>query len=95
VRMLLNQTSGMADAGFPEMTLPQPSTIAGRVASLRAARLVSKPGTAFHPGVRVAGAVAGGSRPDRVPGADRRDGAALGTARAVTLVSRVRAERPA
>jgi CubicO group peptidase (beta-lactamase class C family) len=48
VRMLLNQTSGMADAGFPEMTLPQPTTIADRVASLRAARLVSEPGTAFH-----------------------------------------------
>ena len=28
VRMLLNQTSGMADAGFPEMTLPQLATIA-------------------------------------------------------------------
>jgi CubicO group peptidase (beta-lactamase class C family) len=48
VRMLLNQTSGMADTGFPEMTLPQPTTIADRVASLRAARLVSRPGTAFH-----------------------------------------------
>ena len=48
VRMLLNQTSGMADAGFPEMTLPRPVTIAGRVASLRAAKLVSEPGTAFH-----------------------------------------------
>jgi CubicO group peptidase (beta-lactamase class C family) len=48
VRMLLNQTSGMADAGFPEMTLPQPGTIADRVASLRAAKLVSEPGTAFH-----------------------------------------------
>jgi CubicO group peptidase (beta-lactamase class C family) len=48
VRMLLNQTSGMADAGFPEMTLPQPATIADRVASLRTARLVSEPGTAFH-----------------------------------------------
>jgi CubicO group peptidase (beta-lactamase class C family) len=48
VRMLLNQTSGMADAGFPEMTLPQPTTIADRVASLPTARLVSQPGTAFH-----------------------------------------------
>jgi CubicO group peptidase (beta-lactamase class C family) len=48
VRMLLNHTSGMADAGFPGMTLPQPTTIAGRVASLRAAELVSEPGTAFH-----------------------------------------------
>jgi CubicO group peptidase (beta-lactamase class C family) len=48
VRMLLNQTSGMADTGFPEMILPQPVTIADRVASLRAAKLVSEPGTAFH-----------------------------------------------
>jgi CubicO group peptidase (beta-lactamase class C family) len=48
VRMLLNQTSGMADTGFPEMTLPQPTTIADRVASLRTARLLSEPGTAFH-----------------------------------------------
>jgi CubicO group peptidase (beta-lactamase class C family) len=48
VRMLLNQTSGMADTGFPDMTLPQPTTIADRVASLRAARLVSQPGTTFH-----------------------------------------------
>lgn len=48
VRMLLNQTSGMADAGFPEMTLPQPGTITERVASLRAARLVSQPGIQFH-----------------------------------------------
>jgi CubicO group peptidase (beta-lactamase class C family) len=48
VRMLLNQTSGLADTGFPVMTLPQPTTIADRVASLRAAKLVSQPGTAFH-----------------------------------------------
>jgi CubicO group peptidase (beta-lactamase class C family) len=48
VRMLLNQTSGMADAGFPEVGRPRPATIAGRVASLRAAELVSEPGTAFH-----------------------------------------------
>jgi CubicO group peptidase (beta-lactamase class C family) len=48
VRMLLNQTSGMADAGFPEVGRPQPTTIAGRVASLGAAELVSEPGTAFH-----------------------------------------------
>ena len=47
-RMLLNQTSGLAEAGFPELTLPQPSTIAGRVATLRDARLVNEPGTAFH-----------------------------------------------
>src|SRR5687767_142899 len=40
--------SGMADAGFPELTLPQPSKIAARVASLLDAELVNEPGTAFH-----------------------------------------------
>jgi CubicO group peptidase (beta-lactamase class C family) len=48
VRMLLNQTSGMADAGFPEVGRPEPVSIADRVASLRVAELVSQPGTAFH-----------------------------------------------
>jgi CubicO group peptidase (beta-lactamase class C family) len=48
VRMLLNQTSGMADAGFPEVGRPEPVSIADRVASLRAAEPVSQPGTAFH-----------------------------------------------
>ena len=36
VRMLLNQTSGLADAGFPEVGPPEaPTTLAGRVANLR------------------------------------------------------------
>ncbi len=48
VRMLLQQTSGLADAGFPEMTLSQPATIAERVNGLREAELVSEPGTTFH-----------------------------------------------
>jgi CubicO group peptidase (beta-lactamase class C family) len=48
VRHLLNQTSGLADPGFPEMRLPQPSTIEERVRTLRDARLVSDPGVAFH-----------------------------------------------
>lgn len=48
VRMLLNQTSGLADSGFPEMVLPQPRTIADRSASLRDARLVDEPGSSFH-----------------------------------------------
>ena len=48
VRDLLNQTSGMADAGFPEMALPQPESIEAAVAALRDARLVSPPGTEFH-----------------------------------------------
>lgn len=37
----LNQTSGMADAGFPEQTMAPPADLAQRVASLRTARLVS------------------------------------------------------
>jgi CubicO group peptidase (beta-lactamase class C family) len=48
VRQLLNQTSGMADAGFPEMTLPQPGSIRSAVVALGDARLVSPPGTRFH-----------------------------------------------
>ncbi len=48
VRQLLNQTSGLADAGFPEALLPQPDSLAGRVASLRDARPVAPPGAAFH-----------------------------------------------
>src|SRR5215212_8234691 len=48
VRELLNQTSGLADSGFPSYTLPQPDSLEGRVESLRHARLVSEPGTEFH-----------------------------------------------
>jgi CubicO group peptidase (beta-lactamase class C family) len=48
VRELLNQTSGLADAGYPAYTLPQPDSLGERVESLRDARLVSKPGTEFH-----------------------------------------------
>lgn len=48
VRMLLHQTGGLADAGYPELTLPQPTTLAERVADLRRARLVDEPGTHFH-----------------------------------------------
>ncbi|EHR49111.1 penicillin-binding protein, beta-lactamase class C [Saccharomonospora marina XMU15] len=48
VRQLLNHTSGMADTGFAERTLPQPDSVPERVASLRAARLVSDPGEEFH-----------------------------------------------
>lgn len=48
VRHLLNQTSGLADAGYPAYTLPQPDSIEERVRSLRDARLVSEPGTEFH-----------------------------------------------
>lgn len=48
VRHLLNQTSGLADAGFPAYTLPQPESIEERVESLRDAKLVSEPGEEFY-----------------------------------------------
>ena len=48
VRQLLNQTSGMADSGFPEVRLPQMKTPAERVHSLQSARPVASPGKEFH-----------------------------------------------
>jgi CubicO group peptidase (beta-lactamase class C family) len=48
VRQLLNQTSGLADSGFPAYTLPQPDSLEERVESLRSAKLLSEPGTEFH-----------------------------------------------
>ncbi|MFF5205182.1 serine hydrolase domain-containing protein [Streptosporangium sp. NPDC000396] len=45
VRQLLNQTSGMADSTFPELTLPAPDTLKDSVAMLRGARLAARPGT--------------------------------------------------
>ena len=48
VRQLLNQTSGLADAGFPEMRLAQPQTLAERVETLKAATPVAPPGREFH-----------------------------------------------
>ena len=47
VRHLLNQTSGIADTGFPAITAGEPD-LERRVASLRSARPVSEPGTEFH-----------------------------------------------
>ncbi|MEV4807471.1 serine hydrolase domain-containing protein [Nonomuraea sp. NPDC049421] len=47
VRMLLDQTSGMADAAFREKSLPQPDTLRGAVARLRTAKLAADPGTTF------------------------------------------------
>jgi CubicO group peptidase (beta-lactamase class C family) len=46
VRHLLNQTSGIGDAGLP--TGGEPDTVEQRVRSLRTARLVSEPGREFH-----------------------------------------------
>ncbi|WP_020643781.1 serine hydrolase domain-containing protein [Amycolatopsis balhimycina] len=48
VRMLLDQTSGMADSAFPDLKLPQPHSLAEAVARLRDARLAGEPGTKFH-----------------------------------------------
>ncbi|WP_326955702.1 serine hydrolase domain-containing protein [Amycolatopsis sp. NBC_01286] len=48
VRMLLDQTSGMADSAFPDLTLPQPHTLAEAVSRLRDAGLADEPGAKFH-----------------------------------------------
>jgi CubicO group peptidase (beta-lactamase class C family) len=48
IRHLLNQTSGLADAGYPEGRLPQPTTFEELLSSLGQARPVAAPGTAFH-----------------------------------------------
>ncbi|MEV4148069.1 serine hydrolase [Amycolatopsis sp. NPDC049691] len=48
VRMLLDQTSGMADSVFPDLELPQPHTLAEAVARLKDAPLASEPGAEFH-----------------------------------------------
>lgn len=48
VRQLLNQTSGLADTGFPEATLPQPDSLAERVDDLRDAEPIAPPGKEFH-----------------------------------------------
>jgi CubicO group peptidase (beta-lactamase class C family) len=50
VRRLLQQTSGMSDLSFPELTLPAPDTLKDAVAMLRNAPLTTEPGTtmAYH-----------------------------------------------
>jgi CubicO group peptidase (beta-lactamase class C family) len=48
IRHLLNQTSGLSEPGFADMSLPQPGTIKERVSSLRIARPVARPGTEYH-----------------------------------------------
>ncbi|MEV6866812.1 serine hydrolase domain-containing protein [Streptosporangium subroseum] len=45
VRELLQQTSGMSDQTFPELTLPAPDTLKDAVAMLRIAPLAADPGT--------------------------------------------------
>jgi CubicO group peptidase (beta-lactamase class C family) len=48
VRMLLDQTSGMADSAFPDLKLAQPHTLAEAVARLKDAELADEPGAQFH-----------------------------------------------
>lgn len=48
VRELLNQTSGLADPGYPGITSDEPHDLADRVRQLRDAHLVSPPGREFH-----------------------------------------------
>ncbi|MBE8520808.1 beta-lactamase family protein [Amycolatopsis sp. H6(2020)] len=48
VRMLLDQTSGMADSAFPDLRLPQPHTLAEAVTRLKDAGLADEPGAQFH-----------------------------------------------
>ncbi|MDF5757659.1 serine hydrolase domain-containing protein [Spongiactinospora sp. TRM90649] len=47
VRQVLQQTSGMSDMTFPELTLPAPDTLKDAVAMLRTAPLATEPGTAM------------------------------------------------
>lgn len=48
VQHLLSQTSGMADRGFPEISLPQPSSLAEAVTRLDSAHLVADPGARWN-----------------------------------------------
>ncbi|MDX2700864.1 serine hydrolase domain-containing protein, partial [Streptomyces ipomoeae] len=45
VRQVLTQTSGMADAAYPDLTRPQPHTLKEAVAAMRGAHLDTAPGT--------------------------------------------------
>lgn len=48
LRQLLNHTSGLGDAGYPEMRRPPAATLEERVANLAAARPIAAPGAEFH-----------------------------------------------
>lgn len=48
VRQLLNQISGLADAGFPEMSRAQPESLREAVVRLRGAKLVAEPGERWN-----------------------------------------------
>ncbi len=48
VRQLLNQTSGMADSAYPDLTRPQPDTLAEAIAAMRDAGLAAEPGSEWN-----------------------------------------------
>lgn len=48
VRQLLNQTSGLADREVPDLSRPQPRTLAEATTSLSSAHLVAAPGRQFN-----------------------------------------------
>lgn len=48
VRELLNQTSGITDETYSDLTAPQPSNLAGAVAALGDRRLGADPGAGYH-----------------------------------------------
>jgi CubicO group peptidase (beta-lactamase class C family) len=48
VRQLLNQTSGMADSAYPDLTRPQAHTLTEAVADMRDAGLAAEPGTEWN-----------------------------------------------
>jgi len=48
VRQLLDQTSGLADREVPDLSRPQPSSLAEATTSLSSAHLVAAPGTQFN-----------------------------------------------
>jgi CubicO group peptidase (beta-lactamase class C family) len=48
LRQLLTQTSGMADATYPDLTRAQPHTLREAVAAMRGARLDTTPGTRYR-----------------------------------------------
>ncbi|MEV6132438.1 serine hydrolase domain-containing protein [Streptomyces violaceusniger] len=48
VRQLLNQTSGMADSAYPDLTRPQAHTLTEAVADMREAGLAAEPGAEWN-----------------------------------------------
>jgi len=48
VSQLMNHSSGLADGGFPEMSLPQPFSLVEEMERLRAAHLIATPGSQWN-----------------------------------------------